>query len=65
MECYIVRIYRREEQDNRIVVGLVETVGIERKERFSGPEELWKILCSKKGARRGNKREAGGKGKSC
>lgn len=61
MDCYIVPIYRREEHDHRVVAGLVETVGLEKRERFSGPEELWKILCPKESGRR--KRAAGRKEK--
>jgi len=48
MDCYIVRIYGREERDYRVVAGLMETVGMGEK-RFGVPWELWKILCFKKG----------------
>ncbi len=42
--CYIVRIYRRNEHDDRNVAGLVETVSAGHREQFSSPEELWQII---------------------
>ncbi len=43
-ESYIVRIYRRDEENPQHVVGLVETVGVEETNVFNNPEELWQIL---------------------
>jgi len=48
MENYIVRIYRRVENNPRILVGVVEEVGIEENKAFTNLEELWKILNSPK-----------------
>lgn len=44
MDCYIVRIYRRDENDSRNIVGLVETIGIEERRAFKGTDELITIL---------------------
>lgn len=42
-DSYVVRIYRRDENNPENVVGLVEIVG-SRTEHFSGKEDLWAIL---------------------
>ncbi len=44
MDNYIVRIYRKEKDDPRLLVGLVEKVGSEGKRAFSNLDELWQIL---------------------
>jgi hypothetical protein len=44
MESYIVRIYRREEQGNSPVRGMVERVGAVGQDAFGTKEELWNIL---------------------
>ncbi|MBI4006381.1 MAG: hypothetical protein HY356_06895, partial [Gammaproteobacteria bacterium] len=44
MESYIVRIYRREEQGNSPLRGLVEKVGAVGQDAFGTKEELWDIL---------------------
>jgi len=49
MDSYIVRIYRRSGKKPRILVGTVETAGIQRKIAFSTIEELWEILRRRKG----------------
>jgi len=41
---YIVRIYRREKDNPRELVGIVEEVGGEGKKTFSSLDELWEIL---------------------
>jgi hypothetical protein len=41
---YIVRIYRREKDDKRMVVGIVEEVGVREKKGFHCIEELRQIL---------------------
>lgn len=41
---YIVRIYRRGKDDRRIVVGIVEEVGVREKRGFHCIEELRLIL---------------------
>jgi len=44
MESYIVRVYRREEQGNSPVRGMVEKVGAVGQDAFGTKEELWKLL---------------------
>jgi len=44
MDCYIVRIYRRDEKDAQNIIGLVETVGVDEKQPFKGTDELITIL---------------------
>ena len=44
MENYIVRVYRRDMQDNHELVGLVENVENEEKLAFHSLEELCSIL---------------------
>ena len=41
---YIVRIYRRDQDDPRMVVGVVEEVGLREKKGFHDIEELRLIL---------------------
>ena len=56
MESYIVRIYRRTEQEKLPVRGLVEKVGAVGQDAFGTKEELWNILSSaKKTGKRGTK----------
>lgn len=44
MDYYIVRIYRRDEKEERNVTGLVETVGCDDVNVFKSRDELWNIL---------------------
>ena len=44
MDSYVVRIYRKEEDDPRRLLGIVEKVGIGEKKIFSNLNELWSIL---------------------
>ena len=44
MESYIVRVYRREEQGNSPVRGVVEKVDAVGQDAFGTKEELWKLL---------------------
>ncbi|UCF30745.1 MAG: hypothetical protein JSV26_11985 [bacterium] len=48
MDNYIIRIYRREENDPGNVTGIVEFVETERRESFRSAEELLEILCGPK-----------------
>ena len=50
MDTYIIRVYRRDEDDHRPARGVVEKTGAVGQEVFSTMEELWKILS------RGNRR---------
>ena len=56
MESYIVRIYRREDQGNSPVSGLVEKVGAVGQEAFGTKEELWNILSMMKAPLRHRKK---------
>ncbi len=44
MDNYIVRIYRREKDNPRLLVGLVEEVGVSGKKAFNTLDDLWEIL---------------------
>ena len=44
MTSYLVRIYRREEDNPRLLVGVVEEPGGNGKKAFSNLYELWDIL---------------------
>jgi hypothetical protein len=44
MDSYLVRIYRKEENNPRVLVGVVEEVGVKDKKAFHNLYELWDIL---------------------
>ena len=44
MNSYLVRIYRKAENNPRMLVGVVEEVGMKEKRAFSNVHELWDIL---------------------
>ena len=44
MDSYLVRIYRREEDNPRLLVGVVEEPGVNEKKAFHNLYELWDIL---------------------
>ncbi len=44
MDSYLVRIYRREEDNPRLLVGVVEEPGANEKKAFQNLYELWDIL---------------------
>ncbi len=44
MESYLVRIYRRADNNPRMLVGVVEEVGANDKKAFNNLYELWDIL---------------------
>jgi len=44
MNRYLVRIYRRAENNPRMLVGVVEEIGKAEKRAFSNLHELWDIL---------------------
>ena len=48
MQNYVVKIHRRGDNDPRILVGVVEEVGVEGNKAFSNLDELWSILNSSK-----------------
>jgi hypothetical protein len=44
---YVVRIYRSEKGNPRLLVGIVEEVGVEGKRAFQTYDDLWEILNSR------------------
>jgi hypothetical protein len=44
LDCYIVRIYRKQENDPHALVGLLEEVGTQEKSAFSSIDELCELL---------------------
>lgn len=44
MNSYLVRIYRKAENNPRMLVGVVEEVGANDKKAFHNLHELWDIL---------------------
>ena len=44
MTSYLVRIYRKSEDNPRMLVGVVEEVGVKDKKAFHNFYELWDIL---------------------
>jgi len=44
MDSYLVRIYRREEDNPRLLVGVIEEPGANEKKAFQNVYELWDIL---------------------
>ena len=48
VDIYIVRIYRREKDNPRVLVGLVEEVGKKGKRAFNDLDDLWEILTAGK-----------------
>jgi hypothetical protein len=58
LKDYLIRIHRREKNDPRILVGVVEEVGLEGNKTFSNLDELWSILNpSKAGTGKTKKRD--------
>jgi hypothetical protein len=44
VDSYIVRIYRQEKRNHRVLVGTVEKVGKRGREAFTNMDELWEIV---------------------
>lgn len=44
MESYLVRIYRKADNNPRMLVGVVEELGVREKKAFHTLYELWDIL---------------------
>ena len=57
MKDYLIRIHRREKNDPRILVGVVEEVGVEGNKAFSNLDELWSILNPSKAETEDKKRD--------
>lgn len=62
VDNYIVRIYRRDEEDIRKVAGIIEQVGAEEKQAFHNMDELCGILSLGR-SELSNKRSGSTKGK--
>ena len=61
MNSYLVRIYRKAENNPRMLVGVVEEVGGNDKKAFHNLHELWDILNSVKKERMQSKRNSNSK----
>jgi hypothetical protein len=48
LKDYVIRIHRHQKNDPRILVGVVEEVGVEGNRAFRNFDELWEILNSSK-----------------
>jgi hypothetical protein len=46
LDNYIIRIYRRDQSDPRLMVGVVEVIGSRERKGFTTFEELREILAS-------------------
>jgi hypothetical protein len=46
MDTYVIRIYRRDKNDPRMLIGVVEEVGVEGNRAFGNLDELWSVLNS-------------------
>ena len=44
MTSYVVRVYRKAENNPRMLIGVVEEVGVKEKKAFANLYELWDIL---------------------
>jgi hypothetical protein len=49
LDNYVIRIYRRDKSDPRLMVGIVEEVGSRKKRGFNTFEELREILLTPAG----------------
>ena len=61
MDSYLVRIYRKAENNPRMLVGVVEEPGVKEKKAFHNLYELWDILNPIKRARMRSKRNSNSK----
>ena len=62
MNSYLVRIYRKADNNPRILVGVVEEPGVKEKKAFSNLYELWDILNPIKKEQTSSKRGRGSNG---
>jgi len=61
MNSYLVRIYRRMENNPHMLVGVVEEAGVNGKKAFHNLQELWDILNPVKKGQRQLKRNKNSK----
>ncbi len=65
MDSYVVRVYRQEKNNPRVLVGTVEKIGKRGKAAFTNIDELWEIVdegagrAKAKGLERKKRRESG------
>ncbi len=57
MDSYVIRIYRRDEQNPQNIIGLVEDVMIQETRPFKNFNELWEILRKEEKKKKERKRE--------
>ena len=62
MTSYLVRIYRKSDNNPRLLVGVVEEVGAKDKKAFNNVYELWDILNPIKKEQTSSKRGRGSNG---
>lgn len=62
MTSYLVRIYRKAENNPRVLVGVVEEPGVNGKKAFTNLYELWDILNPIKKEQTSSKRGRGSNG---
>jgi len=60
MTSYLVRIYRRQENNPRLLVGVVEEPGVKEKKAFHNLYELWDILTLPQKKKRSNSSDGRG-----
>lgn len=63
MDSYLVRIYRKTEDNPRMLIGVVEEVGKKEKKAFNTLNELWDILNRRRELKKRKTSENGGKEK--
>ncbi len=61
MDSYLVRIYRKADDNPRVLVGVVEEVGVMEKKAFHNLYELWDILNPARKERMVSKRSSNSK----
>ena len=54
MNSFLIRIYRRQENNPRLLVGVVEEPGLKEKKAFHNLYELWDILTLSQKKKRSN-----------
>ncbi len=57
MDSYVIRIYRRDEQNPQNIIGLVEDVMIQETRPFKNFNELWEILRKKEKKKEGGRKK--------
>lgn len=57
VESYILRIYRRQENNPMSFIGILEETGTEERKSFTNLDELWDILNSLKKRETGRQRD--------